>query len=504
MPSKTDRTASIGRFLHYSLSAILAGGVLINAQADSRIRPVISQGDAVLHSDIVRAKYGLTGAEITVGVISDSYDCLGGAALGQQADELPADVVILKEGNCRSEDSTDEGRAMLEVIHDLAPKTKLLFHAMGNTTQDFVQALKQMSNAGAQIIVDDAVYFHEPMFQDGLAAQTIDQLVYDKGIAYFTSAGNSGRNTYQATFTDSHTYPMGRDKGVAHDFNPNPKRIDTCQSITVGADILTVFSLQWDQPSSSVDGGAGSSSDLDVTFYDDPECKKLSTGRVIGGFTANLGKDAAEVAGYSNIGNRKRKNIGIRILLTAGPAPSLIKYVLSGSSLPIEHPRINEYAKPDAIGSAFGHGNASGAFVVGALATPIAHARSASATSYSSLGGLPILFDGHGERLVQPIIRNHVDAVAPTNVNTSFFTASRPDPEHDGKPNFTGTSAAAPHVAGVAALLLQAAIQKSLKLKPSELYELLNQSSLDIGPPGFDVATGHGLIQADRAVQLLY
>jgi subtilisin family serine protease len=375
---------------------------------------------------------------------------------------------------------------------------------MGNTTQEFVLALKQMGNAGAQIIVDDAVYFHEPMFQDGLAAQTIDQLVFDKSIAYFTSAGNTGRNAYQAAFANSHTYPLSKDEGVAHDFNPSPRRTDTCQSITVGADILTVFSLQWDQPSHSVDGSAGSNSDLDIVFYDDPECKKLSTGRVIGGSTDNLEKDAAEVAGYSNIGNRKRKNIGIRILLTAGPEPNLIKYVISGSSLPIEHPRINEYATPNAIGTAFGHGNASGAFVVGAVEASHASRRSLNPTYYSSLGGLPILFDSHGDRLDKPLVRNHVDAVAPTNVNTSFFTTSRPDPEHDGKPNFTGTSAAAPHVAGVAALLLEAATRKSLKLKPTDLYDILQRSSRDTGPPGFDFATGHGLIQADRAVQLVH
>lgn len=496
---------STPKLLSISLALCLIGNSSNTTQARPQRKPVISQGDALVHANLARTVYGLNGAGITVGVISDSFNCLGGVATGQQNGELPIDVEVLHEGNCQNEEAADEGRAMLEVIHDLAPKAKLLFHAMGNTTRDFIQALQRMADSGVQIIVDDAVYFNEPMFQDGLAAQTIDQLVFERGIAYFSSAGNAGRNTYQAAFADSRTYPLGLKQGVAHDFNPNPKQIDTCQSITVGANIFTVLSLQWDQPSKSVADSGGSNSDLDVIFYDDPECKKLSTDRVIGGSTDNLGNDAIEVAGYSNNGNRQRKTLGIRILLVAGrPAPSLIKYVLSGSSLPIEHPRINEYTTPNVISSAFGHANASGAFVVGAVDSALPNSQSLQPTYYSSLGGVSILFNRHGERLEQPAIRNHVDAVAPTNINTSFFSTSRPDPERDGKPNFTGTSAAAPHAAAVAALLLQAAAQKNLSIKPAKLYEILQRSSFDLGLPGYDFATGHGLIQADRAVQLLY
>lgn len=472
------------------------------AQADRQA--VISQGDAIVHADLARASYALDGTGISVGVVSDSFNCLDGAAAGRQQGELPGEVVVLQEADCSNESSLDEGRAMLEIIHDLAPKAKLLFHAMGNNTIEFSQALNRLADNGSQIIVDDAVFFQEPMFQDGLAAQTIEKLVFERHIAYFSSAGNAGKNAYQAEFSGSQSHPLGPKQGIAHNFDLHPKKVDTCQSLTMGADSFTVLSLQWDQPAKSINSSTGSASDLDVVFYEDTACNKISTERFIGGSTHNLGADPIEVAGYDNKGNRQRKTIGMRIILVAGSEPKLMKYVLSGSSLPSEHPRINEYPTPNADASVFGHANANGAFSVGAVEPVVSkHNRQWQSSYYSSSGGAPILFNRNGERLAEPLIRPHIDAVAPTNINTSFFTATRPDVEKDGKPNFTGTSAAVPHAAATAALLLQAAAKKNINLSPPKLYELLHRSSKDLGPPGYDFATGYGLIQADRAIGLL-
>ncbi|MDT4292253.1 S8 family serine peptidase [Methylomonas sp. MO1] len=486
-------------FLSLSLTCWLTNDV----RADVDTELVISQGDAILGANQARNSDLLSGAGITVAVISDSFNCLGGAEIGQANGELPPTVTVVKEADCKDEKTLDEGRAMLEVIHDLAPGANLLFHALGDSPGDLTQALNRVADHGAQIIVDDAVYFSEPMFQDGPASQMIDRLVAERGVAVFSSAGNAGLNSYQSVFADSGRYPLGEKHGVAHDFNPDPNKTDTCQTITVGADAFTILSLQWDEPAKSISGGKGSTSDLDVVVYDDPACKHVSQAWVIGGSTDNLGGDPVEVVGFDNKGNRSRKTVGLKILKVAGLAPNLLKYILSGSSLPSEHPSIDEYRNaPKTIASAFGHANSASVFSVGAIEAD--QDKKPSAPSYySSPGGLPVLFDNQGQRLAEPIVRKHVDAVAPTNVNTSFFSKTRPDFEKDGKPNFTGTSAAAPHAAAVAALVLQAASKKSLNLPPFQLYDVLRRSSLDLGELGYDTSTGHGLLACDKAIKLL-
>ena len=76
---------------------------------------VDSQGDAVLETDRVRAVNGLTGSGVTVGVLSDSFNVLGGYSTDVATGDLPNNVDILQEGPAGS---TDEGRAMAQIIYD--------------------------------------------------------------------------------------------------------------------------------------------------------------------------------------------------------------------------------------------------------------------------------------------------------------------------------------------------------------------------------------------------
>src|SRR5262249_17456780 len=57
---------------------------------------------------------------------------------------------------------------------------------------------------------------------------------------------------------------------------------------------------------------------------------------------------------------------------------------------------------------------------------------------------------------------------------------------------FFGTSAAAPHVAAVAALLLS----KNSSLTPAQIKATLMTSAVDIGAPGFDSVAGAGRLDA--------
>lgn len=62
---------------------------------------------------------------------------------------------------------------------------------------------------------------------------------------------------------------------------------------------------------------------------------------------------------------------------------------------------------------------------------------------------------------------------------------------------FQGTSMATPHVAAVAALL----IANGNAVSPDDVRSALQQSALDIGDPGVDNASAHGLVQAKTALE---
>ncbi len=88
--------------------------------------------------------------------------------------------------------------------------------------------------------------------------------------------------------------------------------------------------------------------------------------------------------------------------------------------------------------------------------------------------------------------------MAPDGADNSFF-GSR-DTDKTQFPNFFGTSAAAPHAAGLAALLIDLAPS----LTPDQIYDWMKASTIDMNDrrtkgfdKGFDFGTGYGMIQAD-------
>ena len=78
-----------------------------------------------MRADIGRTAFGADGTGVMVGTLSDSYNCLGGAAAGVANGDLPAGVIVLDEGPCPA---SDEGRGMMEIIHDVAPGASQAFH----------------------------------------------------------------------------------------------------------------------------------------------------------------------------------------------------------------------------------------------------------------------------------------------------------------------------------------------------------------------------------------
>jgi hypothetical protein len=149
--------------------------------------------------------------------------------------------------------------------------------------------------------------------------------------------------------------------------------------------------------------------------------------------------------------------------------------------------------------TSFGHANAAGAESVGAayfLETPEYGMSPPILQPYSSAGGTPILFDTSGVPLVAPEVRLKPEIIAVDGVNTTFFYE---DEDGDLIPDFPGTSAAAAHAAGVAALMLEAKPGAT----PFEINTVLESTAIDMGTTGFDHDSGYGLIQTDLAIAAL-
>src|SRR5579859_5293345 len=105
--------------------------------------PVISQGDTAQLSYLARKKYKVDGKGVKVGILSDSYNNLGTAAIGVAGGELPGPanpfgyktpVQVLSD---LDSGGTDEGRAMMEIVHDVAPASTLAFYTADNGQADF-------------------------------------------------------------------------------------------------------------------------------------------------------------------------------------------------------------------------------------------------------------------------------------------------------------------------------------------------------------------------------
>jgi hypothetical protein len=532
------------------------------AMPHTRSGAVTSEGDYAQHSDVLRSANALTGAGVTVGVISDSFDCysvyaannvtasgaagyasngfLATAATDVSTGDLPSSVNVLEEaqagnGGCMNYGAptqlplTDEGRAMLQIVHDVAPGASLAFYTGENSEADFANGIGKLAaavstgGAGAKVIADDIGYFDEPFFQDGEVAQAIDAAVA-QGVAYFSAAGNDGTLAYDNVAPTFATLSTTAPNSGEHllNFDPSSATVTTSLPVTIASlvpgEYLAIV-VEWDQPyvtGAPNSGGATSQIDLCVTGGSSGPDQIID----YDGNTATcsgpnaVGSDSYQVMIVGNPanagGNTAVENLNIVIGLANGTqAPGHVKVVVeddgAGST-------INAFQTNSA--TLQGHPGAAGAAAVGAafyFNTPACGTTPATTENYSSEGGSPILFDSAGTRLATPVVRQKPDFVGPDGVNNTFLgftlasdgitggllnTTNSFCQNSPSYPNFFGTSAATPHAASIAALMLQA----NPAITPAQIYQTLRNSALSMADQSPSTQSGYGFIQADTAL----
>lgn len=436
-----------------SRAARLAGVARLS-YPDYAVVNVTSAGDSILLADKVRSQfsaYGIDGTGIKIGVLSD-----GANNIANVGSELPAVTV-----NPAHPGSGNEGTAMLEIVHDLAPGAQLYFSGVTSST-DMTQGISWLVGQGCDVIVDDLGFFGEHYFSDGPIAQAAANAV-NQGVVYVSASGNYSSNAHwqgQYVQGSSFSYIGGRN-GNLHEFAPGVE--SNAVSVNTGR-TLRVF-LQWS------DAWGASSNDYDLYLADANTGQNLA----VSNSTQNGNDNPFESITYTN-NSGSTKNALVKIVKrTAGSARELELFTLSAASLQYN-------IQEDAI---FGQ-----QAVTSVISVAAANATTPDSIAYYSSRGNSTIYTDFAAQT--KVVRQTLDGTAIDGVQTRIGQLG-----YFSNP-FFGTSAAAPHAAAIAALVLQA----KPSLTPAQVSQVMADTATDMTAygVGYDTSSGAGRYSALDAV----
>jgi hypothetical protein len=453
-----------------------------------------SEADSQLNAAALRNAMELDGAGMKVGALSDSFDNSGdgSAAADVGSGDLPGPgnpcgrstpVEVVAEA---PSSQSDEGRAMLQLVHDLAPGADLAFATAFSTQEEMADNIRTLRERGANVIVDDITYFAEPMFQDGPISVAVDD-VTGRGATYFSSAANTniivGGNDVASwetpAYRDGGTCPAPVTGTSCENFDPDTGEVDLTRSITVGANRTLRVVLQWAEPWNGV------TTDIDAVLLNDAETQVLE---VADDDNPGVTQRPAEVLVFQNIGPARPVKLVIRRFSGAGVPRMKMVLFQNGPSdtFPTEY---TTSAGGDIVGpTIYGHNGAANASSVAAVNS----SGPDDLAPYSARGPVthrfgPVVDNSPAPALATPRVLAKPDIAATDCTSNTFF---------GGGNVFCGTSAAAPHAAAVAALQLQG----NPGLTPAQVRAAQAASGRPVGAFGTS-AIGAGLVDALPAVQ---
>jgi uncharacterized repeat protein (TIGR01451 family) len=440
-----------------------------------------SEGDVAHRADQVRA-LGINGNGVRIGVLSDSVRFL---AQSQATGDLPAGVTVLTgQSGIDTVNNTDtgEGTAMLEIINDLAPNAQLFFATGFGGEASMAANILALANApnNCDIIVDDLTYFAEGVFQDDTIAQAVNT-VTAAGVLYFSSAGNSGNlndgtsGVWEGDFVDGGTLPAVSG-GHVHDFGGAV----VGNSINATGGGTRPITLKWSDPLGA------SNNDYDLFILNS------TLTAVIASSTNSQSGSQDPFESIANNATTPVFSAGNRVVILrrTGAATRALHLDTNRGRLAIG--TAGQTYGHNAAGSAFGVAQVSvatagGGVFVGGATNPV---RTTSSDGPRRMFFTPagnaitpgnVLFGTNGGQVLQK----------PDIAAASCGVTSVP-----GFNPFCGTSAAAPHAAAIAGLLLSF----NNALTPAQIRTALTSTALDIEAAGTDRDSGAGIVMALQAL----
>ena len=394
---------------------------------------VVSEGVQTMKAHLWHNQ-NIKGQGVNIAILDSGFQRL---LATQQGGDLPSGLQIEYPGGYHTS-SSEHGTGCAEIVHDIAPEARLYLYLV-NDVLDFENSVDRAIHNDIDIISCSIGITTSWGDGKGIVCDVANR-AYNNGILFVNSVGNEAQSTIHGYFTDS-------DGDGFHDFGDF--NIVNLENVNAGDDI-SVYLLWDDFPFTS--------ENYDLLLY---RSTGLSTTASYVTSDRTVERNTRPLASvkYSNYLSSARYHVGIKKSSTARFMNFRLisanhefhkKYVTSSRSI----------AEPS---------DAEGVVAVGAIRS--SRYIYGPQEGYSSQG--PTM-DGR----IKP------DIMGPTGVKTYAYDSQ----------DFHGTSAAAPHVAGAAALILSA----NPELTVSELRNKLFEATVDMGSLGKDNIYGHGRLDLSQ------
>jgi subtilisin family serine protease len=406
----------------------IAGVRLVRLPWRPQMASTISQGVSLVGASTAHSR-GVLGTGIRVVIIDTGFEGLREAV---RHGDLPAQWRFLDQTGEGLESSGLHGTGVAEIIHDVAPEAELYYYKI-NDLLDFENAVDLAIRSDADIINYSGHWFGTG-FGDGqgVACDAVNRAA-DSGIIWVNSAGNQANKVYNHLFTDP-------DEDGWHNISGEDEVL-TLSDVDVGEEI--VVWLKWNDWPLTTD-------DYDLVLTKNDEQGNVEI--IARSDGAQFHDEPVEVISY-DVTEVGIYGVSIRKMTSARVRLVRLESV---------HHEVQQ--SPSLRGTIGIPADARGAIAVGAV-NHRDWISSPEPEVYSSRGPT---FDGR----VKP------DIAAPDGVRSFSY-----------QNGFPGTSAAAPHVAGVAALIKST---DPLGMSASTVRSTLLENAMDVGEPGKDNDFGWG------------